>query len=933
MAPPLPLIFLLMIAAGVYSADDWGVSYSSKYICALKGSSVIMSCTYKYPPGYKIENVFWFSKFIEKDVDPPDLFNDPEYSQRIQYLGDKQQICTIRLNDVTQKDSHEYYFRFITDKPDGRWIGYPGVTLDITDLHVESPESVTEGDTVSLTCKSTCNLTDRTTFIWWKNTQSLTERNNKLLLQSVRREDAGRYSCAVHGHKLTSPHVDLNVKYPPEIPVIFISKSGEIVLGDSVTLTCSSDSNPPAQISWFKGSTYIGSGEIYSITRIRSDHSGEYKCKSRNEVGEKYSDTVTLNVMYSPRNVSVSMSGSGEIVLGDSVTLTCSSDSNPPVLNYTWFKENESSSVGSGQSYSALQSGFFYCVAQNQHGSQRSAAVSVTVHYRSSWYIMLGVMMGCGGTIIIIFIIFIILFIIKRERMNRRSAIKENETADRCDDTYTTLDLKTRSSDDVYNTITVSLKSKETLLRISSQFLHMAPPLPLIFLLMIAAGVYSADDWGVSYSSKYICALKGSSVIMSCTYKYPPGYKIENVFWFSEFREKDVDPPDLFNDPEYSQRIQYLGDKQQICTIRLNDVTQKDSHEYYFRFITDKPDGRWIGYPGVTLDITDLHVESPESVTEGDTVSLTCKSTCNLTDRTTFIWWKNTQSLTERNNKLLLQSVRREDAGRYSCAVHGHKLTSPHVDLNVKYPPEIPVIFISKSGEIVLGDSVTLTCSSDSNPPAQISWFKGSTYIGSGEIYSITRIRSDHSGEYKCKSRNEVGEKYSDTVTLNVMYSPRNVSVSMSGSGEIVLGDSVTLTCSSDSNPPVLNYTWFKENESSSVGSGQSYSALQSGFFYCVAQNQHGSQRSAAVSVTVHYRSSWYIMLGVMMGCGGTIIIIFIIFIILFIIKRERMNRRSAIKENETADRCDDTYTTLDLKTRSSDDVYNTITPNRKMMQ
>ncbi|XP_051560159.1 B-cell receptor CD22-like isoform X2 [Myxocyprinus asiaticus] len=429
MVPPLPLIFLLMIL-GVYS-DDWSVSYTSTYICALKGSSVIMSCTYKYPPGYKIKKVFW-TKFSEKGVEFPDLFNDPEYSQRIQYLGDKRQICTIRLNDVTQKDSHEYYFRFITDKPDGRWIGKPGVTLDITNLHVESPESVTEGDTVSLTCKSTCNLTDRATFIWLKNTQSLTERNNKLLLQSVRREDAGRYSCAVHGHNLTSPHVYLNVRYPPEDPVISISPSGEIIEGDSVTLTCSSDSNPPADISWFKEKTFLTHGQIYSITSIRSDHSGEYKCKSRNEVGEKYSDAVTLNVMYTPKTVSVSMSGSGEIVLGDSVTLTCSSDSNPPVLNYTWFKQNESSAVGSGQSYSALQSGFFYCVAQNQHGSQRSAAVSVTVHHRSGWHVVLGITMGCGGLLIIV-IVIIILF------MRKRSSAKDEDLTVKQDDLYSNI--------------------------------------------------------------------------------------------------------------------------------------------------------------------------------------------------------------------------------------------------------------------------------------------------------------------------------------------------------------------------------------------------------------------------------------------------------------------------------------------------------------
>ncbi|KAL0202624.1 hypothetical protein M9458_000642, partial [Cirrhinus mrigala] len=154
---------------------------------------------------------------------------------------------------------------------------------------------------------------------------------------------------------------------------VFINGFVEIVEGDSVTLNCSSDSNPPAlNFSWFKGEAFVGSGRIYSISKISSDHSGEYKCKSINRHGEKYSDAVTLNIM----NVSVSITGSAEIVEGDSVTLICSSDSNPPA-EISWFKENQSSAVGSGQSFSALQSGRFYCEAHNQHGSQRSDAVTV----------------------------------------------------------------------------------------------------------------------------------------------------------------------------------------------------------------------------------------------------------------------------------------------------------------------------------------------------------------------------------------------------------------------------------------------------------------------------------------------------------------------------------------------------------------------------
>ncbi|XP_026127932.1 B-cell receptor CD22-like [Carassius auratus] len=319
MALPLLLIFLIMIHRG--SSADWGVSYSPSHICALKNSSVIMSCNYTYPTGYKIEKVFWTKTNVKDKEDHPDLSEDPEYSQRLQYLGDKQQNCNIRLSHVTQKHERMYYFRFKTSEY--KWLGKPGVTLTVTDLQVEAPERVTEGHNVRLTCKSSCTLTDRATFIWYRNSQPLTERrdrNNQLLLQSVRREDAGRYSCALHGHTYISPAAQLNVSYPP-------------------------------------------------------------------------------------RNVSVSITGSGVIVEGDSVTLICSSDSNPPALNFSWFKENQSSAVGSGQSFSALQSGRFYCEVHNQHGSQRSDAVTVTVKGRLLiLYISVGVI--CGAAVIITVLIW-----------------------------------------------------------------------------------------------------------------------------------------------------------------------------------------------------------------------------------------------------------------------------------------------------------------------------------------------------------------------------------------------------------------------------------------------------------------------------------------------------------------------------------------------
>ncbi|XP_016358130.1 B-cell receptor CD22-like [Sinocyclocheilus anshuiensis] len=516
----LPLILVIM-TAGVDGQQYWAVNYGPSYVCALKGSTVKMFCVLNHPHDHQLTTAFW-TKSAVTDGEISNLCLDPEKSGRVQCVSEYKDTYSITLTSVTEADKHIYYCRFTTDR--GTWIGIPGARLDVTDLQVETEQSVKEGDSVRLMCKSSCSLPQQTTFIWYRNTQRLTTgviTVNQLQLQSVSRYDAGNYQCAVSGYQhLPSPAVYLNVEYPPQSVSVSISASGKIMEGDSVTLICSSDPNPPAEISWYKGGKSVGSGRIYNITKISSDHSGEYKCKSRNKYGEKDADAVMLNVMYGPRNVvvtlnssgeivegdsvtlscssdsnppalnfswfkgetflksgdtysitnitseasgnvycfarnehgsngsaavtvnvmyppksiSVSISPSGEIVEGDSVTLSCSSDSNPPALNFSWFKENQSSAVGSGQSFSissfnSSHSGRYYCEAQNKHGSQRSASVSVSVKgvQRAALHTVTGIVVGCGGLIIII----ISVFIKKKRRDGGAEVVRQNQQDDR----------------------------------------------------------------------------------------------------------------------------------------------------------------------------------------------------------------------------------------------------------------------------------------------------------------------------------------------------------------------------------------------------------------------------------------------------------------------------------------------------------------------
>ena len=80
----------------------------------------------------------------------------------------------------------------------------------------------------------------------------------------------------------------------------------------------------------------------------------------------------------------MSVSPSGEIVEGSSVTLTCSSDANPPVDKYTWYKKNVTSPKASGQSYSITNiisedRGEYYREAESIYGRLISSSVFVYV--------------------------------------------------------------------------------------------------------------------------------------------------------------------------------------------------------------------------------------------------------------------------------------------------------------------------------------------------------------------------------------------------------------------------------------------------------------------------------------------------------------------------------------------------------------------------
>ncbi|KAL2086760.1 hypothetical protein ACEWY4_017819 [Coilia grayii] len=284
--------------------------------------------------------------------------------------------------------------------------------------------------------------------------------------------------------------------------------------------------------------------------------------------------------------------------------------------------------------------------------------------------------------------------------------------------------------------------------------------------------------WVVTYSFSNTCVLMGSSLDIHCTYLHPVNHRIKTTVWFAKEKHSSV-RKDLCEDRKCISQTEYLGNKENNCTLRLKHITEGHSGEYGFRFTT--AEGRTEeGLPGITISVTALQVlMTSETVVEGERVTLSCSTTCSLSNNPTFIWYKNGQLLssnhTTRDNKLQLNSVSSEDSGNYSCAVGGHdeSLFFTAVFLNVRYKPKSVTVSISASGDMGEGDTVTLTCSSDANPPVHnYTWYMKtgaeSLVRGTGESISFN-VTSDTSGLYYCQAQNEVGSQTSTEVAVQLM--------------------------------------------------------------------------------------------------------------------------------------------------------------------
>uniref|UniRef100_A0A673H4I5 Ig-like domain-containing protein n=1 Tax=Sinocyclocheilus rhinocerous TaxID=307959 RepID=A0A673H4I5_9TELE len=162
------------------------------------------------------------------------------------------------------------------------------------------------------------------------------------------------------------------------------------------SLRCSAEtlcSSPPPTLTW-SSTPRIPLSESSRLEELISDlnftathrqHRVTFTCTITYQLQDENKtaqDSITLHVQYSPKNTSVSVLPSSSVLEGSSVTLICSSDANPAVLNYTWSRESEGQmeqlETGHTLTFDRIDlkhRGSYHCTAQNQHGTQNSSVM------------------------------------------------------------------------------------------------------------------------------------------------------------------------------------------------------------------------------------------------------------------------------------------------------------------------------------------------------------------------------------------------------------------------------------------------------------------------------------------------------------------------------------------------------------------------------
>ncbi|XP_076004682.1 B-cell receptor CD22-like isoform X3 [Genypterus blacodes] len=205
--------------------------------------------------------------------------------------------------------------------------------------------------------------------------------------------EAGVYTCdAINSEgSSTSTKQELVVKYRPKNVKVKAQPGLNVKENQKLRLECSSESNPSkTSVTWTKTSggkdETVWRGNTFVISSVSLSDGGLYSCTATNDLGSEKSQQEEVKVQYSPKHTEIMKSTNTEPDGTESVTLSCSSHSFPPVSSYHWYRvtegesEDQLVSVHQNQTIRSDEPGSYYCISTNRLGQKRSERVQLFLH-------------------------------------------------------------------------------------------------------------------------------------------------------------------------------------------------------------------------------------------------------------------------------------------------------------------------------------------------------------------------------------------------------------------------------------------------------------------------------------------------------------------------------------------------------------------------
>lgn len=266
----------------------------------------------------------------------------------------------------------------------------------------------------------------------------------QLSITSAQLEDAGSYTVEVSpsaSTNLATNSRSVQLRVFEGVSGVSLAVPPVAVEGRNISLSCTWATGTDVEVAWnYQGAALTAGGRI-SITvgslvidpGNRGD-AGEYLCTVSNPVSAR-SATQRLTVYYGPdtpvltKDRPVECVGGGDAVLGQSVTLTCVSESLPAAL-FSWQHDGQAvaasqpdSGVLGVQAVSANQSGRYTCQARNAitGGTSEQATEVDVVQTCLSGGEVAGIVIGSLAALILIILLILLLVRWKRADQMRRN--------------------------------------------------------------------------------------------------------------------------------------------------------------------------------------------------------------------------------------------------------------------------------------------------------------------------------------------------------------------------------------------------------------------------------------------------------------------------------------------------------------------------------